>query len=126
MTQSTSTRSSPALFDGYTRLEGAFDEFFRADGQPHPAVAGVVERLNELTRSDFRRLKRLADATFLRGGVTFTLYEGNESTERIFPFDLIPRVIAAQEWRRVEEGLKQRIAALNAFLADVYSDQRIL
>ncbi len=126
MSQSTSTRSSPALFDGYARLEGAFDEFFRADGQPHPAVAGVVDRLNELTRSDFRRLKRLADATFLRGGVTFTLYEGNESTERIFPFDLIPRVIAASEWRRVEEGLKQRIAALNAFLADVYGDQRIL
>ncbi len=126
MSQSTSTRSSPALFDGYSRLEGAFDEFFRADGQPHPAVAGVVDRLNELTRSDFRRLKRLADATFLRGGVTFTLYEGNESTERIFPFDLIPRVIAASEWRRVEEGLKQRIAALNAFLADVYGDQRIL
>jgi uncharacterized circularly permuted ATP-grasp superfamily protein len=117
---------SEALFDGYQRLPGTHDEFFGADGQAHPAVAAVVARLNVLGRSDFRRLKRLADDSFLRGGITFTLYRGNESTERIFPFDLIPRVIAASEWRRVEQGLEQRIKALNLFLADVYGDQRIL
>ena len=120
--------SSPSktLFEGYRQLEGTHDEFFGPDGQPHPAVAGVVERLDGLKRADFRRLKRLADATFLRSGITFTLYEGNESTERIFPFDLIPREIAATEWERVEAGLEQRIRALNFFLADVYGDQRIL
>jgi len=118
--------TSKALFDGYARLDGTFDEFFDRRGRVHPAVAQVVDQLNELTRTDFRRLKRLADETFLRGGITFTLYHGKETTERIFPFDLIPRVIAASEWRRVTEGLEQRIRALNLFLADVYSDQRIL
>lgn len=115
-----------AIFDGYQRLEGTYDEFFESDGKPHSAVAAVVDRLNELTRRDFRHLQSLADATFLRGGITFTLYEGNSSTERIFPFDLIPRVVAAQEWRGIEAGLVQRIKALNCFLADVYGDQRIL
>ena len=117
---------SKPLFDGYQRLEGTHDEFFGDRGKAHPAVAAVVEGLNGLTRTDFRRLKRLADATFLRSGITFTLYQGNESSERIFPFDLIPRVIAAAEWREVERGLQQRIKALNLFLADVYGDQRIL
>ncbi|MEZ4281431.1 MAG: circularly permuted type 2 ATP-grasp protein [Myxococcota bacterium] len=115
-----------AIFDGYQRLEGTYDEFFESDGKPHSAVAAVVDRLNELTRRDFRHLQSLADATFLRGGITFTLYEGNSSTERIFPFDLIPRVVAAREWRGIEAGLVQRIKALNCFLADVYGDQRIL
>ncbi len=114
------------IFEGYQRLEGTYDEFFGSDGKPHAALAAVVDRLNELTRRDFRHLQSLADATFLRGGITFTLYEGNSSTERIFPFDLIPRVVPAREWRDIEAGLVQRIKALNCFLADVYGDQRIL
>src|SRR5688500_15160122 len=116
-----------ALFEGYSPLAGAFDEFVAADGQPHPAVAAVVRRLDELGRDEFRRRKKLADATFLRGGVTFSVYSGDAAaTERIFPFDLIPRVVAAKEWEPVRRGLEQRISALNLFLADVYGDQRIL
>ncbi len=126
MAPAQSAGTSKPLFDGYTQLDGTFDEFFDDKGRVHPAVAPVVDKLNELTRPDFRRLKKLAEETFVRGGVTFTLYEGKEATERIFPFDLMPRVIAASEWRRVTEGLEQRIRALNLFLADVYSDQRIL
>jgi uncharacterized circularly permuted ATP-grasp superfamily protein len=118
--------TSKLLFEGYPILEGTYDEFFDATGRAHAAVAPVVDRLNELTRIDFRRLKRFADDTFLKGGITFTLYHGKESTERIFPFDMIPRVIAASEWRRVTEGLEQRIHALNLFLADVYGNQEIL
>jgi uncharacterized circularly permuted ATP-grasp superfamily protein len=86
----------------------------------------VVQRLDELGREEFRRRKKLADATFLRGGVTFSVYSGDAATERIFPFDLIPRVVAASEWEPVRRGLEQRIQALNLFLADVYGDQRIL
>ena len=118
--------ASPSLFEGYENLEGTYDEFFRANGRPHPSVADVVQRLSELSRTEFRRLQRLADSIFLRSGITFTLYSGTEGTERIFPFDLIPRVIAASEWTDVEKGLAQRVRAINCFLADVYGDQRIL
>jgi uncharacterized circularly permuted ATP-grasp superfamily protein len=115
-----------SLFAGYQPLPGAYDEFVDAAGVPHRAVASVVAHLDELGRTELKRRKKLADATFLRGGVTFSVYSGNASTERIFPFDLIPRVVAASEWKRVSRGLEQRIRALNLFLADVYGDQRIL
>jgi uncharacterized circularly permuted ATP-grasp superfamily protein len=123
------TRSKPPaapLFDGYQPLAGGFDEFFTAQGAPHAPVAGVVRRFEELGRSEFKRLQRLADATFLRGGVTFSVYDGSGSTERIFPFDLIPRIVSASDWARVGRGLEQRIRALDLFLADVYGDQKIL
>ena len=117
-----------ALFDGYTPLEATWDEFFAGSTRDsiRPAARPVSDHLNALTRSDFRRLKRLADDTFLRSGITFTLYDKHGSTERIFPFDLIPRVIDGGEWAQVEQGIVQRILALNCFLADVYGEQRIL
>ena len=117
-----------ALFDGYTPLEATWDELFSGVGLEaiRPAARRVAGHLNALTRADFRRLKRLADDTFLRSGITFTLYDKRGSTERIFPFDLIPRVIDAKEWEHVERGIVQRIRALNLFLADVYGEQRIL
>jgi len=91
-----------SLFEGYVPLAGAFDEFVDAQGKPHPAVAAVVRRLDELGRDEFRRRNKLADATFLHGGVTFSVYSGDAAaTERIFPFDLIPRVVAAAEWEPV-------------------------
>jgi uncharacterized circularly permuted ATP-grasp superfamily protein len=116
------------LFDGYTPLEATWDELFAGEGLEaiRPAARPVADHLNALTRADFRRLKRLADDTFLRSGITFTLYDKRGSTERIFPFDLIPRVIDAKEWEHVERGIVQRIRALNLFLADVYGEQRIL
>jgi len=126
MRRTRSPAEQASLFTGYAPLSGAFDEFVDANGQPHPAVAAVVRRLDELGRDEFRRCKRLADATFLRSGVTFSVYSGAAATERIFPFDLIPRVVAAAEWDAVRRGLEQRIRALNLFLADVYGDQRIL
>ncbi len=127
MVRTRSPAEQRSLFEGYTPLPGAFDEFVDAQGKPHPAVAAVVRRLDELGRDEFRRRRKLADATFLRGGVTFSVYSGDAAaTERIFPFDLIPRVVAAAEWEPVRRGLEQRISALNLFLADVYGDQRIL
>ena len=116
---------SRSLFEGYEALPGTFDEFFEPDARP--AVASVVRLLNELGPQEFRRRQRLADATFLRSGVTFSVYGSDSAdTERIFPFDLIPRIVSAGEWRHVERGLEQRIRALNLFLNDVYGDQRIL
>lgn len=118
---------SAHLFEGYEALPGTFDEFFGSDGRPHPPVASVVRLLSELGPQEFRRRQKLADTTFLRSGVTFSVYgSGGTDTERIFPFDLIPRIVSAEEWQDVERGLVQRIRALNLFLSDVYGDQRII
>src|SRR5262249_33067259 len=114
------------LFEGYAPLPGAFDEFVDAQGRPHSAVAAVVRRLDELGRDEFRRRKKLADATFLRGGVTFSVYSGAAAPARLFPFDLPPRGVAAAGGAPVRLGLEQRIQAPTLFLADVYGDQRIL
>jgi len=126
VTGASPTRSDKALFDGYVPLEGAFDEFFGPKRQPHRTVSGVVKRLANIGRRDFRRRQKLADTTFLRSGVTFSVYTGGGDTERIFPFDLIPRVVSGREWSEVQRGLEQRIRALNLFLADVYGEQQIL
>lgn len=114
------------LFDGYELLADTFDEFFAQPGKPHAAVESVVQRLERLSRGEYRALQTLADKTFLRSGVTFSVYSGQADPDRIFPFDLIPRIVPGAEWAVLERGLVQRIRALNAFLVDVYGEQRIL
>ncbi len=120
------TRELKPLFEGYGRLPGAFDEFFSDEGKPRHGVTSVVNRMDALGRDAFKTLRKLADAAFVNGGVTFTVYSDQRGTEKIFPFDLIPRVIPASDWERVERGLVQRVSALNLFLADIYGKQKIL
>lgn len=86
----------------------------------------MTRLLEDLGTGEFRERQQLADATFLQSGITFSVYSDERGGERIFPFDLIPRVIPGAEWVRVRAGLEQRIRALNAFLTDVYGEQRIL
>ncbi len=113
------------LFQSYAH--GHFhDEMFSAPGAARPAYRLAYERLARMTRADMVEKQALADRTFLWRGVTFTVYSDNQGTERIFPFDLIPRIIAADEWAHLERGLEQRMQALNLFLQDVYGEQRIL
>jgi uncharacterized circularly permuted ATP-grasp superfamily protein len=115
------------VFEGYEPLAGTYDEFFARAGRARPEAASVVGLLDALGRREFRARQRLADTTFLKSGITFSVYSNtSEGTERIFPFDLIPRIIPEAEWQRVARGLEQRIRALNAFLGDVYGAQRIL
>ncbi len=114
------------LFDTYQPLTGAFDECFDESGAPRPEARRVLELLEGLGTKEFKARQKLADSTFLKSGITFSVYSDNQGAERIFPFDLMPRVIPATEWARVREGLEQRIRTLDAFLADVYGDQRIL
>ncbi len=103
-----------------------FDELFAAVGQPRPAAAALVEGLRHLKPEDLRKHHDTAQVAMFKLGVTFNVYNDNQGVERVFPFDIIPRIIAAQEWQQLDQGLKQRIAALNHFINDVYGEQRIL
>ncbi len=115
-----------ALFQGYQPIAGAFDEYFDPRGRPRPEAELVIRLLDRLGAGEFRSRQKLANATFLKSGITFSVYSDRRGAERIFPFDLIPRLVPATGWERVRSGLEQRIRALNAFLADVYGEQRIL
>jgi len=103
-----------------------FDEMFVAGGEVRPHYQKLNDRLATLPEPEFERRRAAVDLAFLRRGVTFTVYNDSEGTERIFPFDLIPRVIPSAEWDRIEAGLIQRITALNLFLHDLYHEQKII
>ena len=105
---------------------GFFDEMFSAPGVVRPHYQQILERFGAMNATEVERKHRLASQTFLNQGITFTVYSGDEGTERIFPFDPIPRIIPGAEWEHVERGLIQRIRALNLFLHDLYHEQRIL
>lgn len=103
-----------------------YDELFEARGTPRPAASRLVERLNSLPIEELMRRQQAAQNALFKVGVTFNVYSDNQGTERIFPFDIIPRIISIEEWQWLERGLKQRIHALNLFIADIYSDQKIV
>ena len=106
-----------------------FDEMFLSgNGSPsvRPHYRRLADRLGTLPLADFDQRRAAVDLAFLRRGVTFTVYSDAQGTERIFPFDLIPRVIPACEWKRIEAGLVQRLTVLNLFLDDVYHEQKVL
>jgi uncharacterized circularly permuted ATP-grasp superfamily protein len=103
-----------------------FDELFAADGTPRPGAKLLVEKIESLPPGDLAMRQKAAEALLLKMGITFNVYGRQEGTEKIFPFDIIPRIVAEEDWQQIESGLKQRIYALNAFLQDVYNDQKIL
>ncbi len=117
--------SSYGPFGNYG-FDEAYDEMFRAPGKPRKHYRQLYTHLLNLAQGDLRRSKQEADLSFFNQGITFTVYGENEGTERIFPHDLVPRIITAAEWDTIERGLTQRITALNMFLKDVYNDRRIL
>jgi uncharacterized circularly permuted ATP-grasp superfamily protein len=99
---------------------------FTPDGVPRPPYASLYKRLLELTPAELETRQQTADLSFLHQGITFTVYSDARGTERIFPYDLLPRIITAAEWETVERGLVQRITALNLFLHDIYHKGQIL
>jgi uncharacterized circularly permuted ATP-grasp superfamily protein len=113
------------FFSGY-QVGDFFDEMFAGPGVVRPHYSKLFARFKEMEREEFERKRALAASTFLTQGVTFTVYNDNQGTERIFPFDLVPRIIPAEEWDLIERGLVQRITALNLFLHDIYHTQNIL
>ena len=112
-------------FDHYDP-EGFYDELFIAKSKPRPEATLLIERFNSFSPSEIKRRQQSAQIALMKLGVTFNVYSDGQGTERIMPFDIIPRIVSAQEWKELEQGLKQRIYALNLFLHDIYNDQRIL
>lgn len=103
-----------------------FDEMFSAPGKVRPHYELLAQRLCEMEEGELERKCLLAEKSYLNQGITFTVYSGDEGTERIFPFDLIPRIIPSKEWEHIERGLVQRLAALNLFLHDIYHVPRMI
>ncbi len=103
-----------------------YDELFKEKGIPQNGVEDLVELIDRLEKGDLQRRQRAAEANLLNLGITFNVYGESEGVEKIFPFDIIPRVINARDWDYIERGVKQRIAALNEFIKDIYSDQKII
>src|SRR5437016_1211925 len=113
------------MFDNY-QVNRLFDEMLTEQGSPRAHYGGGVRRLNKLAPAAFERRRRMADVSCRNQGITFTVYNDQRGVEKIFPFDLVPRIIPANEWDLIERGLIQRITALNLFCHDVYHEQRIL
>jgi uncharacterized circularly permuted ATP-grasp superfamily protein len=115
----------PGLFDGYAQLPNTYDECFE-NGFPRLPFARVMHLLHALGKDELARAQALAEHALLQQGVTFSVYNDSRGTEKIFPFCLLPRLIAAADWSRLEAGLQQRLRALGLFLDDIYGDQQIL
>ncbi len=113
-----------ALFSHY-ELDAAFDEMFERTGQARPHCRALFEDLLAASMAELRQYQAEADRAFLTQGITFTVYGDEQGTERIFPYDLLPRIIPSAEWQRLERGLTQRLTAINLFLKDVYHEGRI-
>jgi uncharacterized circularly permuted ATP-grasp superfamily protein len=118
-------KRSPVHWSTY-KPGDCYDELFAAEGQPRSEAELLIERMNSLSLEDLQQRQRAAQAALFKLGVTFNVYSDRQGTERIWPFDIIPRIVSAQEWQWLEQGLKQRIQALNLFIADIYDQQRII
>ena len=114
-----------APYAGY-ELGRLYDEMFTHEGQARSPYAALDTRLSTLSLEDLNRRQQACEQSFLYQGITFTVYNEDRATERIILTDLLPRIVTAKEWERVERGLTQRFLALNLFLRDIYGDGRVL
>lgn len=106
--------------------DGFYDEMFEAPGRSRSAYQPLLNRLKKTPDEDVLRRQRAAERSFLQSGITFNVYGDAQGTERIWPFDIVPRIISQSEWNTVEQGLKQRTHALNHFINDIYHNQQII
>jgi uncharacterized circularly permuted ATP-grasp superfamily protein len=113
------------LFASYD-TSGFFDEIMLSAGCPRPEAALLVRKLESFSPEELRRRQHTAERVLLQMGITFNVYGDSAGAERIFPFDIVPRIVSATEWERIERGLKQRVHALNQFIDDIYHEQHIL
>jgi len=118
-------KSKGPRFDDY-EVGAFYDEMFARTGQPHAAARPLLESVSSLEDGELLERQRAAEQELLQMGITFNVYGENAGVEKIFPFDIVPRIVGAAEWGRIERGLKQRIRALNLFIDDIYHGQKIL
>ena len=103
-----------------------FNEMGDGKGPVRQPYAEIETWLKTISRKDVDRAKREAENIFRRQGITFAVYGEGEASERLIPFDIIPRIFSALEWRRLSAGIEQRVRALNAFIHDIYHRQEII
>src|SRR6266700_4015299 len=103
-----------------------FDEMFGENGEPRASARSLVSNIENLPEGELLNRQRAAERALLHMGITFNVYGESAGVEKIFPFDLVPRIVPAAEWSLIERGLKQRITALNLFINDLYHDRKIL
>jgi uncharacterized circularly permuted ATP-grasp superfamily protein len=116
----------PAMpFDDY-EVGGFYDEMFVRPGEPRPPARSLLAGIRSLSKEELLNRQSAAERELLQSGVTFNVYGAEEGVEKIFPFDIVPRIVGAGEWDRIERGLQQRIQALNLFIDDIYHEQKIL
>src|SRR6186997_3309535 len=115
-----------AYFDKYSPIGGVWDEMYGADSNVREHYRKVIEYISKESADDLNKKEELAKRLFMSQGITFTVYNSGEGIEKIFPFDIIPRIIRADEWKTIEEGIKQRLKVLNIFLKDIYHQQFIV
>ena len=113
-------------FSGYEIDDAVYDELFRPDGAPRAHGLALHDTLSRLSSGELGEIQERVTRSFLNEGITFTVYGDGEADERIIPIDCVPRILPDAEWRMLEAGLKQRVAALNRFLADVYGECRAI
>ena len=112
-------------FENY-EIGDHYDELYQKDGNPRKGAQLLANKLRKLPEGELVRRQKAAELALLNMGITFTVYGDESGTERIFPFDIIPRIIEPADWQLIERGLVQRIQALNLFIDDIYHDQKIL
>ncbi len=110
----------------YTQYPNTWDEMFTRDGQVRPLYNEFGKYLESSPIERLGKMQEFSRQFFMNQGVTFTVYNNNKGVERIFPFDIIPRIIQEKEWKIIEQGIIQRIKALNFFLKDIYHEQFII
>ncbi len=111
---------------GSYQTDGFYDELFESPGNPRSGAVPLARRIASISSGELIQRQRAAEAALLQMGITFAVYGDKSGTEKIFPFDIIPRIIEADDWEYLEKGLKQRTHALNLFITDVYNDGKIL
>src|SRR6187401_216226 len=127
MTDLNPVEAKNSVFHTYPFNKVLFDEVFKEDGKIAKHYQKVLKHFGKLSVEDYKKLDEFAKITFFNQGVTFAVYSDTlKGVERIFPFDLMPRIIAAKEWEHIEAGAIQRNKAINMFLYDMYHEKKIM